>query len=96
MDLVKLSLDLPYDGSDSSLRGLTNGEAMAISMARQAANGDSTARQEIMDRLLGRAQQNIKSVNISGDINELLDRVAAETRTAVIDAEGVVRPEEDL
>lgn len=95
-DLMTLALDLPYDGKDPSLQGLTNGEAMIISQARAAANGDSTARGEIMDRIMGRPQQNIKSVHLSGDINELLDNVARETRTMVIDAEGVPRPPDNL
>ena len=91
-ELMTLALDLPYDGKDPSLQGLTNGEAMIISQARQAANGDATARGEIMDRIMGRPQQNIKSVHLSGDINELLDTVSRETRTMVIDADGVPRP----
>jgi hypothetical protein len=56
-------------------------------MARDAADGDATARADILDRIMGKAQQNIKSVNLSGDINEFLDRVAASTRTTTVEIE---------
>lgn len=83
--LLRKVLDLPYDGSDPSLVGLSNGEAMIINMARDAASGDHDARTQVLDRLLGRPQQNIKSVTLSGDLNEFLDKVAAETQTQTVD-----------
>lgn len=95
-ELMKIALDLPYDGKDKSLIGMTQGEAMIIQMGRDAANGDHDARTAIMDRIMGRPQQNIKAVHLNGDISELLDQVARETRTMVIDAEGVPRPPDNL
>ena len=85
--LMKSSLSLPYSGSNPALQGLTLGEALIIQMARDAADGDATARADILDRIMGKAQQNIKSVNLSGDINEFLDRVAASTRTTTVEIE---------
>lgn len=83
--LLRKCLDLPYDGSDPSLRELSQGEAMVVSMTRQAADGDNDARTSIIDRLLGRPQQNIKSVSLSGDLNEFLDKIAAETKFEAMD-----------
>ena len=95
-ELMRIALDLPYDGKDKSLIGMTQGEAMIIQMSRDAANGDHDARTAIMDRIMGRPQQNIKAVHLHGDINELLDQVARETCTMVVDAEGVPRPPDNL
>lgn len=83
--LLKTCLDLPYDGPDPALFGLTNGEACIINLARDAARGDPCARDTVLDRLLGRPQQNIKSVSLTGDLNEFLDKVAQETRTQTVD-----------
>lgn len=83
--LLRRCLDLPYDGKDPSFKGLSQGEAMIIQMTRDAANGDSDARTQIIDRILGRPQQNIKSVNLSGDLNDFLDKVARETQIQTVD-----------
>jgi hypothetical protein len=83
--LLKKCLDLPYDGKDPALLGLTNGEALIINLARDAARGDHDARTTVLDRLLGRPQQNIKSVSLTGDLNEFLDKVAQETQTHTVD-----------
>jgi hypothetical protein len=87
-ELLRLSLDLPYSGPDDSLKGLSLGEAMILSMAKQAANGDSTARKEILDRFMGQTTQ--KNINLSGDLNQFLDHVAQATRETVIDVEMAV------
>lgn len=79
--LLEKCLDLPYDGKDPSLLGLTQGEAVIVNLIRDAAGGDQDARAAVLDRLLGKPQQNIKAVHLSGDLNEFLDRVAAETKT---------------
>lgn len=83
--LLRRCLDLPYDGLNPALAGLSQGEAMMVQLMRQAADGDSDARTQIIDRILGRPQQNIKSLNLSGDINEFLDRVAADTHIETIE-----------
>ena len=75
-NLLSKVLDLPYDGPDSALQGLSLGEAMIVNQARQAADGNSGARQEIFERLVGSVEQKIKSVNLSGTLSEFLDEVA--------------------
>jgi len=78
--LLRTCLDLPYDGRDPTLVGMTQGEAMMINLSRDAAIGDPGARELILDRLLGKSQQNIKSVNLSGNLSEFLDNVAKKTK----------------
>lgn len=74
-DLMKVSLNLPYSGPEPELQGLTNGEAMIVQMARQAAAGNRDARQDILDRIMGRPQQNIKSLRVNADLNDFLDQL---------------------
>ena len=76
--LLRLALDLPYSGLDPTLQGLTNAEAMVISHARKAAEGDQYSTDMILDRVVGKPPQTIKSVALTGDINDFLDRVAAQ------------------
>lgn len=86
-ELLRKVLDLPYDGSDSSLARLSNAEAIAIQVARSAANGDLNATQMLFDRLLGRPKQSIESVNLTGDLNEFLDKVAEATKIETVEVE---------
>lgn len=82
--LLKLALDLPYSGLDPNLQGLTNAEAMAITHARKAADGDQFSTEILLDRVVGKPPQTIKSVALTGDINDFLDRVAEqEFRTTI-------------
>jgi hypothetical protein len=97
--LLRKCLDLPYDGKDPSLQGLTQGEAMIVNLSRDAAAGFPEARTAILDRFLGRPTQNIQSVNLSGDLNSFLDKVARETKIEAIDVtseESQVDQTEDL
>jgi len=83
--LLRKCLDLPYDGLDNTLKGLSQGEAMVINMTRQAAAGDSDARTQVIDRFLGRPKQSIETVSLTGDLNSFLDRVAEETKIETIE-----------
>lgn len=83
--LLRRCLDLPYDGRDPTLQGLSQGEAMVINWARQAAAGDAEARTAIVDRFLGRPKQSVESVSLTGNLNDFLDKVAAQTVTETID-----------
>jgi hypothetical protein len=89
-ELLEISLDLPYSGEDKSLEGLTMGEALIVSMAKQAAEGDATARREILDRVLGQSVQKTQNLNLTGDLNSFLDHVSERTRTSTI----TITPEE--
>jgi hypothetical protein len=75
-DLVHKSLDLPYDGKDPALYGLSLGEAIILAQARRAADGDPIARKEILERILGAITQKNENVNVTGTLNDFLTEVA--------------------
>jgi len=88
-ELMAITLDMPYTGPDTTLAGKTNGEAILINLARQAANGCPSARKELLDRYLGAPTQRSENLNITGGLTEFLDKVAEDTRRAsvtVVDA----------
>lgn len=85
--LLRKCLDLPYDGRDPTLKGLSQGEAMIINMTRDAASGDSDARTQVIDRFLGRPTQKSEAVNLTGDLNEFLDKVAEATKIETVEVE---------
>lgn len=72
-DLMRETLNLPYDGEDERCTGLTKGEAMIIQLVNKASDGDTACRTELLDRLMGRAQQNVRSVSLTGNLADFLD-----------------------
>jgi len=72
-ELFKLNLNFPYEGEDPKYFGMTKGEAIAAQLVDAAATGDADARKELMDRVMGRPQQNIKSVSVKGTLSDFLD-----------------------
>lgn len=96
METMKACLDLPYDGDDPSLQGLTMAEAMVIQETRKAAHGDSDAYNRILDRIVGPPVQKTQSVNFSGDLSEFLDKVSDQTREVVIDIKAEPQDMSDL
>jgi hypothetical protein len=85
LEALKISLDMPYQGNDPSLQGLSMGWAMNIQEARKAAQGDSAAYHRIMDRLVGAPVQRSQSMNFNGDLSDFLDKVGAQTKEVAID-----------
>jgi hypothetical protein len=77
--LLKSYMDMPYRGEDPDLQGLSYGEAIIRKTMIQAAAGDKHAREQILDRILGKAVQHSQSVNVQASLNDLLDQVAKET-----------------
>ena len=73
--LLREALEFPYDGDNAKYLGLTKGEAMMIQLVEEASNGDPKARQEVLDRVLGKPQQNIKSLTLKGSIESFLDEL---------------------
>lgn len=84
-ELIRKVLDMPYHGDNPAFEGLSFGEAMVISMAREAADGSDAARTAILDRLLGKPKQSIESVQITGTLNDFLDGVAKSELHTTID-----------
>jgi hypothetical protein len=74
--LLKVYLDVPYEGSDPNLMGLSLGEAIVKNTLTLAAEGDATARAMVFDRVIGKVTQRTETVNVSGTLNDFLDAVA--------------------
>jgi hypothetical protein len=72
-ELSVLNLNFPYEGDDPKYFGMTKGEAISAQFVDAAANGDKMAIKELMDRVMGKPQQNIKSVSVKGTLGEFLD-----------------------
>lgn len=68
-------LNFPYEGDDPRYFGKTKGEAMMAQLIDAASEGDESARKEVMDRVMGKPQQNIKSVSVKGTLGEFLDTI---------------------
>ena len=78
--LMEQSLALPYDGEDARYAGLSKGAAIVIDLVDQASKGDPTARKEVLDRLMGKPVQNIKSLSVRASLDEFLDSIPGSDR----------------
>ena len=76
-ELSKAYLNFPYDGENPKYAGMTKGEAMIAQLIDAASNGNADARKEVMDRIMGKPQQNIKSLSVKGTLGEFLDTIDA-------------------
>lgn len=98
--LIKTFMDCPYDGKDESLKDLTLGEAMTLQRVRAAANGDAFAFDALMNRLVGEPVKRQQNVTLTGDLGTFLDKVAASTRTTIVEvstpSQEPHNPEDDL
>jgi len=72
-ELSVLNLNFPYDGDNPKYFGKSQGEAIAGQFVDAAAAGDMSAIKELMDRVMGKPQQNIKSVQVKGTLGDFLD-----------------------
>lgn len=72
-ELAKQYLNFPYDGEEEKYMGMSKGEAMIAQLIDAASSGDKDARRDVMDRIMGKPQQNIKSVTVKGTLSEFLD-----------------------
>jgi len=84
-DLSIINLNFPYEGKDEKYFGMTKGEAIAAQFVEAAASGDKAAIKEVMDRVMGKPQQNIKSVAIKGTLGDFLDTLDTSDAEEVID-----------
>ena len=85
--LMREALDLPYDGNEEKYRGLSKGEALIIQLVEDASTGDAGARREVLDRVLGKPQQNIKSLSIKGSIESFLAELPPPSAEDYVEAE---------
>ena len=77
IDIMNQALNLPYDGKDPRFMGLTKGVAIVVSLVDDASKGNSDARKELLDRMVGKPIQNIKSLSIKGTMEDFLDSLAS-------------------
>ena len=73
--LMEEAMNLPYDGEDQRYIGLTKGQAIVVDLIDQASLGDKDARKEVLDRVLGKPVQNIKSVTLRTTLEDFLDNL---------------------
>lgn len=78
-ELMDAAMDLPYDGDDERMVGLTKGEALIITLVDDASKGDKDARKEVLDRVMGRPVQNVKSLTLRGTLEDFLDQIESPT-----------------
>lgn len=76
-DLSKAFLNFPYEGAEPRYFGMTKGEAMIAQLVDEASEGNAEARRELMDRIMGKPQQNIKSLSVKGTLGDFLDSIDA-------------------
>lgn len=84
--LARVAASLPYEGEwdedlemyilDPRFRGMTNIEVMWIRLAEKAANGDMSAANMILDRILGKPKQSVESTSLSMTYQEFLKSLA--------------------
>jgi len=72
-ELSKEFLNFPYDGEDDRYFGMTKGEAMVAQLVDSASTGSAESRKELMDRIVGKPMQNIKSMTLKGTLSDYLD-----------------------
>jgi len=72
-EISKECLNFPYDGPDTKYAGMSKGEAIIAQLVDSAASGNADARKELLDRVMGKPQQNIKSVSLRGSLGDFLD-----------------------
>jgi hypothetical protein len=81
-----------YHAEVEKFAGMTNAEVMMVRQAEKAANGDSGAANDILDRVLGKPKQSVESKNLNLTYEDMLKEKAARA-SEVVDAE-VVRSDD--
>ncbi len=84
--LAVVAASLPYEGTwdpdlemniiEPRFEGLTNAEVMWIRLAESAANGDLTATNMMLDRILGKPKQSVESTSMTMSYQEFLNMIA--------------------
>lgn len=79
-NMASAALTLPYEPTKKELKsgegvkynGLTNGEVIMLKLVKEAANGDSASRKDILDRKLGKAMQTTRSFKVTTSLGDFL------------------------
>lgn len=65
-------LAVEYDGKDETKIGLTLGDAAALETARKAAAGDLDAYKFLVERIGGKAVQQVQNFNVNASLKDFL------------------------
>lgn len=66
--------------------GLTYGQVVLLQQVQQAARGDGTATDRLLDRLIGKPEQVNKNLNVQGTYKEFMEEVAKAEGIIDVDA----------
>lgn len=86
--LTSVALTLPYNNDpndphyDPRFDNLTNAEVMAIRHVEAAAQGNLEVTEKILDRLLGKATQNVETKNLSMSYTDFLKTLTIESESS--------------
>ena len=75
MAQLKDALMTEYTGDDPNKRGMTKAQAMTLSVAERAQDGDLAAIDNILNRLYGKPVQAIQNLNVQATLSEFLDEL---------------------
>lgn len=67
------ALTVAYEGKDPTKLGMTKKQAIEKSLADQAADGDLTAINMVLDRTLGKPVQQVQSLNVTTNLKDFLN-----------------------
>ena len=85
-DIIQAAVSLPFTVDDDDydlypeLYGLSYAEVAAIKLARNAAKGDTTAINALLDRMVGKPKQSIETKNLNMSYQDYLDKVGKQTQ----------------
>jgi hypothetical protein len=85
MRSLKNALTMEYQGKDPLKKGLSNADAMSISVVQKAADGDKEAMAMICDRVMGKPVQQVNTVSLQATLTQFLDRVHQQEKPSEVD-----------
>ena len=94
-EMPVVALSMPYKrseeevllGIDEEFEGKTNIEVANIRLAREAAGGDKEAYRMLLDRVLGKPKQEVKTTSVSVSYSEYLEKVTQEENEKIMEAQ---------
>ena len=75
---LKVIWGMPYDADpilEPDFIGLTTGEVIMLVQAKRAIEGDGSAVDRILDRMIGKPEQLNKNLNLTGSYAEWLEQI---------------------
>jgi hypothetical protein len=79
----------PYDGRNIKHLGKTKLEAAADEIASQAQEGSIVALDTLLDRAVGKAVQQVNTVNVTATLKEFLDEIEQKETPVAVRSEAI-------